>query len=191
MGGAVIARVGSTFAQQWIADEAITCHHPRAGRLDRYTRLALSAAQALGPEAEERADLGVFVASEWGSFGANTEHWSTICAGQPASPLVFPATVPSAAAGEVAIALGAMGPNVTLMGGAGALLQIARASIAAGECAMAIVGVVEAWHPRMAALGLDWRTHDGACLALFTAQSEWSLTLAPAGSALLAFSHAF
>ena len=185
------ARAGSSFAEHWIADADVVCNHPRAGRLDRYTRLAVSAAQALlagAPAVANPVDLGVFLASEWGSFAANADHWAVVSSGGVASPLIFPATVPSAAAGEVAMLLGAMGPNVTLVGGAEALVPIARASLAAGDCGAAIVGVVDAWHPRMAALGLDWHTHDGACLALFTAASAWNVPFRPAPSALLAFS---
>lgn len=137
-----------------------------------------------------REDLGIFLTTEWGSFGANVDHWAAVSSGAPASPLIFPATVPSAAAGEVAIALGAMGPNVTMVGGAEALLPIARASLAANDCSAAIIGVVEAWHPRMAALGLDWKTHDGACFGLFTDRTLGAISVLMAPSALLAFAGA-
>jgi 3-oxoacyl-(acyl-carrier-protein) synthase len=181
-----VARVGSTFAGHWIEDSALACDHPRAGRLDRYTRLAVAAAQTLVQGAHP--ELGIFLASEWGSFGANADHWAGIASGAPASPLVFPATVPSAAAGEVAISLGAMGPNVTCVGDAASLIPLAHAAMRAGDCAAALVGVVEAWHPRMAALGLDWRTHDGACLVWL--EPGWQPVFAPAPSALLAFAQA-
>ena len=167
-----VVRLGSSFMRDWVEEATLACSHPRAGRLDRYTRLALAAAQQLVPligELGAREGLGIFFASEFGCFGSNCEHLKTVRAGQAASPLVFPATVPSSAAGEVAMSLLAMGPNVTLTGGVEVALQVwalARAALAAGDCEQALVGVVEAWHPRLAEFGLSFLSHDGACLAL-------------------------
>ena len=120
--------------------------HPRPGRLDRPSRLLLSAAQKAMPAPP--GDSGVFVATEHGAFAANAEHWGHVLASglSAVSPLIFPATVPSAPAGEVAIALPAMGPNVTLCGFSSArqIVRMARRALRDGECDGAYVAVVTA-----------------------------------------------
>ncbi len=184
-----VTRIGSAFSGTFIETGDIACRHPRAGRLDRYCRLAVSAAEALIASAAIDTALGVFIASQVACFGANAEHWKILVEGAPASPLIFPATAPSAAAGEIATAILAMGPNVTLVGGAEEIWQMARSAIAAGDCSQAICGVVEAWHPRLTELGATWQTHDGACLALISANDP-PLAFSAAPSALLAFSNA-
>jgi 3-oxoacyl-(acyl-carrier-protein) synthase len=184
-----IARIGSAFSRAFIETGDLACRHPRAGRLDRYCRLAVSAAEALIASPVLDPALGIFIASQFACFGANAEHWKILSEGAPASPLIFPATAPSAAAGEIATAILAMGPNVTLVGSAAEIWQTARSAIAAGDCTQAICGVVEAWHPRLTELGASWQTHDGACLALISA-SDPALTFAVAPSALLSFSGA-
>jgi 3-oxoacyl-(acyl-carrier-protein) synthase len=161
----IIARTGVRFG---LANPEVV--HARPGRLDRASRLALAAAQAVFTEpVAERAKLGVWMVSQYGAFSANAEHWQLFMDKGIAgvSPLVFPATVPSAAAAEIAIATGAMGPNVTLCGGplvALQLLKLARRALHAGVCDEALVGAVDGWHPLMAKLGLNEREIDGAVL---------------------------
>jgi 3-oxoacyl-(acyl-carrier-protein) synthase len=184
-----VARIGSAFSKAFVETSDIACRHPRAGRLDRYCRLAVSAAEALIASPALDPDLGIFIASQFACFGANAEHWKILSEGAPASPLIFPATAPSAAAGEIATAILAMGPNVTLVGSAEDVWQTARSAIAAGDCTQAICGVVEAWHPRLTELGASWQTHDGACLALISA-ADPPLGFGSAPSALLSFSAA-
>jgi 3-oxoacyl-[acyl-carrier-protein] synthase II len=93
----------------------------RGGRLDRLCRLFLSAAyRAI---ADARLDISLMDAERVGvSFGTglgclltNAEYNQKLIRGGPAaaSPRLFASTVSSAAAGEVSIALGIKGPNVT------------------------------------------------------------------------------
>jgi 3-oxoacyl-(acyl-carrier-protein) synthase len=161
---------------------AIRVEHPRAARLDRYCRLALSAAQGAVDRAardahNERPDLGVFVASQLGCFGANVDHQRRLHEQgvRGVSPLVFPATVPSAAAAEIAIAFGALGPNVTLTGGAesaAGILRLGLRSLLDGECRAALIGVADAWHERLAELGFEPGCIDGAAFIYLSRPDE-------------------
>ena len=158
-----VARTGARFG---IPSPEVV--HGRPGRLDRASRLALAAAQQVFKEPLiERPRLGVWIVSQYGAFSANAEHWRLFLARGIAgvSPLVFPATVPSAAAAEIAIATGAMGPNVTLCGGpsvASQVLSLARSAILSGVVDEAIVGAVDGFHPKMLELGLQESAIDGA-----------------------------
>lgn len=162
----IVAKNGHAFG---VGDPPVV--HARPGRLDRPSRLALSAAQQVFKEpAGERPRLGVWIVSQYGAFAANADHWQMFLSKGTAgvSPLVFPATVPSAAAAEIAIAVGAMGPNVTLCGGPRAavdLFGLACDAIASGVCDEALVGAVDGWHPRLAALGFSEATIDGCVVA--------------------------
>lgn len=161
-----VARVGYVYG---VPDPEVA--HARPGRLDRPSRLALAAAQRVFAEPiAERPRLGIWVVSQYGAFAANADHWQGFLARGIAgvSPLVFPATVPSAAAAEIAIATGAMGPNVTLCGGpsaAAALLSLAAAALHDGSCDEALVCAVDGFHPRLAALGLAEASIDAAVVA--------------------------
>ncbi len=104
---------------------------PRIGRLDRLCRLFLSAAylavDAAGLRVEE-ADaerIGVSFGSGLGCLLTNAEYNQKLLAHGPAaaSPRLFAYTVSSAAAGEVSIALGIKGANVTSHAGLAAGLQ--------------------------------------------------------------------
>ena len=162
-----LATYGSVFGDAWLDEPLVD--HPRAGRLDRAARLAHAALARLSLVA--LPGLGVFIGSEWGSFAANVEHADALFSRGPShvSPLTFPATVPSAVTAELAMTLGVNGPQVTVVAPVSQLvdrlLATVRASLQAGDCEQALVGVVEAWHPRMAALGLQRDSVDGAVLA--------------------------
>ncbi len=169
-----VAKSGTMFGRR---DPEVV--HPRAQRLDRASRIALSAAQeALAVAEVSGAELGVFVITRFGAFAANAEHWQRFASGglSAVSPLVFPATVPSAAAGEIAIATGAMGPNITLCGGHRSLPELwhmAEAALRTGDCRHALVAAVDGWHEQLGAYGLTPECVDGACVALCSAGDGW------------------
>ncbi len=97
----------------------------RLGRLDRLSRLFFAAAHLAADAAElriaaEEADrIGLSFGTGLGCLLTNEEYYRKIVAQGPAaaSPRLFAATVSSAAAGEVSIALGIHGPNVTAHAG--------------------------------------------------------------------------
>jgi 3-oxoacyl-(acyl-carrier-protein) synthase len=161
-----VAQLGEVYGKAYI--EEVPVVHARAQRLDRASRLALSCAQALVSEIGiSGPDMGVFVLTRFGAIAANAEHWQKYeSGGLPAvSPLIFPATVPSAAAAEVAIALSAMGPNVTLCGDMQALPALwlmAEDALRAEDCRVALVGFVDGWHASLSGFGLTRKEVDGA-----------------------------
>lgn len=93
----------------------------RIGRLDRLCRLFLSASSLAAAEArldvarENAEELGLSFGSGLGCLLTDAEFWEKIVeqGTGAASPRLFAYTVSSAAAGEVSIALGIKGPNVT------------------------------------------------------------------------------
>ena len=101
------------------------------GRLDRLCRLFLSAAYlavdaaALRIEEEDAERVGLSFGTGLGCLLTNAEYNQKLVAHGPtaASPRLFAYTVSSAAAGEVSIALGIKGPNVTAHAGMAAGLQ--------------------------------------------------------------------
>jgi 3-oxoacyl-[acyl-carrier-protein] synthase II len=102
-----------------------------SGRLDRLCRLFLSAAYlsvdaaALRIEDEDSERVGLSFGTGLGCLLTNAEYNQRLVAHGPtaASPRLFAYTVSSAAAGEVSIALGIKGPNVTAHAGLAAGLQ--------------------------------------------------------------------
>ena len=104
---------------------------PHTGRLDRLCRLFLSAAYlaveaaGLRIEEEDRERVGLSFGTGLGCLLTNAEYNQRLVAHGPtgASPRLFAYTVSSAAAGEVSIALGIKGPNVTAHAGLAAGLQ--------------------------------------------------------------------
>jgi 3-oxoacyl-[acyl-carrier-protein] synthase II len=104
---------------------------PRIGRLDRLCRLFLSAAYlavdsaALRIDATDDERVGVSFGTGLGCLLTNAEYHQKLVAHGPAaaSPRLFAYTVSSAAAGEVSIALGIKGANVTSHAGMAAGLQ--------------------------------------------------------------------
>lgn len=103
----------------------------RVGRLDRLCRLLLSAAYLavdaaqldMSPADSDR--VGLSFGTGLGCLLTNAEYYEKIVAQGPAaaSPRLFAYTVSSAAAGEVSIALGIRGANVTAHAGLAAGLQ--------------------------------------------------------------------
>ncbi|HVM97125.1 MAG TPA: beta-ketoacyl synthase N-terminal-like domain-containing protein [Candidatus Acidoferrales bacterium] len=103
----------------------------RVGRLDRLCRLFLGATyQAiddarLSRTGSDGARVGLCFGTGYGCLLTNAEYYEKVIAQGPAaaSPRLFAYTVSSAAAGEVSIALGIKGPNVTTHAGFAAGLQ--------------------------------------------------------------------
>ncbi len=124
--GAFGAVVGEIPLQAVAADK-----RARVGRLDRLCRLFLSAAylavESAGLEfAEAEADrVGLSFGTGLGCLLTNAEYNQKLVEHGPsaASPRLFAYTVSSAAAGEVSIALGIKGANVTSHAGLAAGLQ--------------------------------------------------------------------
>jgi 3-oxoacyl-[acyl-carrier-protein] synthase II len=119
----------------------------RIGRLDRLCRLFLAASYravddaALRIAPDSAARVGLSFGTGLGCLLSNAEFYEKVIEQGPAaaSPRVFAYTVSSAAAGEVSIALGIHGPNVTshmgLAAGLGAigygidLIQLGKADV--------------------------------------------------------------
>jgi 3-oxoacyl-[acyl-carrier-protein] synthase II len=103
----------------------------RVGRLDRLCRLFLSAAYlaadaaGLQIDAADAERTGLSFGTGLGCLLTNAEYNQKLVAHGPAaaSPRLFAYTVSSAAAGEVSIALGIKGANVTMHAGMAAGLQ--------------------------------------------------------------------
>ena len=101
------------------------------GRLDRFSRLFLSAASLAVENAglqirdDEAERIGLSFGTGFGCLLTNAEYNLKLVERGPtaASPRLFAATVSNAAAGEVSIALGIKGANVTLHAGLAAGLQ--------------------------------------------------------------------
>jgi len=93
----------------------------RIGRLDRLCRFFLAAAYLavedaqLAIDAAEAERVGLSFGTGFGCLLTNAEYYQKVVEHGPAaaSPRLFASTVSSAAAGEVSIALGIKGPNVT------------------------------------------------------------------------------
>lgn len=130
--------------------------HARLGRLDRVCRLALAAAYlavddarlVLPLAAPER--VGLSLGTGLGCLLSDAEFYQKVIAqgAAAASPQAFAYTVSSAAAGEISIALGIRGPNITShMGlaaaGAGAL-GYAADLIHLGKADVVLAGGVDA-----------------------------------------------
>ncbi len=102
----------------------------RIGRLDRLCRLFLAAAfeavQSADLDIARQADrVGLSFGTGLGCLLSNAEYFEKVVAQGPAaaSPRVFAYTVSNAAAGEVSIALGIHGANITSHAGLAAGLQ--------------------------------------------------------------------
>lgn len=122
-------------------------HRVRVGRVDRLCRFFLAASYMaledadLSIEAGEADRIGISFGTGLGCLLTNEEYNQRVIAQGPAaaSPRLFAYTVSSAAAGEVSIALGITGPNLTshagLAAGLGAvgygfeLIQTGRADV--------------------------------------------------------------
>ncbi len=113
---------------------------PRFGRLDPLSRWALAAVELLGlerplPDGER---CGLVLASRVGSLGADLSFQAGLDAGEP-SPAAFTYTLPSQAAGEIAVRYGIRGPISCLLGEDGGWLALYEALTLVGEGALEAV----------------------------------------------------
>ena len=121
-----------------------------ARRLSRICQLAVSAARlaVVDSGVSPGADLGVAVGTEYGDFRSSEEFAAGFLRRGPAglSPMIFPNTVMNSMAAQVAIAVGAQGPTVTVnQATVPGDLAMARAAglVAAGQARVMLVGGVD------------------------------------------------
>jgi 3-oxoacyl-[acyl-carrier-protein] synthase II len=135
-----------------VAPDALGAHVDReaARRLSRICQLAVAAARLAVAESGVGAgpDLGLVVGTEHGDFRSSAEFAAGFLRGGPAglSPMIFPNTVMNSMAAQVAIAVGARGPTLTLnQATVAGDLALARAAalVAAGQARAVLAGGVD------------------------------------------------
>ncbi|MGW2486515.1 beta-ketoacyl-[acyl-carrier-protein] synthase family protein [Streptomyces sp. NPDC001606] len=145
-------------------DAAAELGRPLARRVDRFIQFALVAAR------RAVADAGLGTSTDGGlgdrvgvvlGVGSNclstyVTEFGHLGAGRPerVSPLALPRSVPSMAAGEVAIDLGARGPNFTTASACASgttALGVARDLLRSGTCDIVLAGGSESARSRMTA----------------------------------------
>ena len=105
---------------------------PRFGRLDLQSQLALLAVASLKVDfAPDRT--GICLAASAGSLSTDIHFWKGRHAVGGPSPTLFAYTLPSAAAGEIAIHFRLTGPNLCFVGDDRMLLSEAAGLIRRGE----------------------------------------------------------
>jgi 3-oxoacyl-(acyl-carrier-protein) synthase len=135
-----------------VAPAALDAHVEReaARRLSRICQLAVAAARAAVAESGVAAGphLGVAAGTEHGDFRSSEEFAAGFLRRGPAglSPMIFPNTVMNSMAAQVAIAIGAQGPVLTVnQGTVAGDLAVARAAtlIASGHAGAVLAGGVD------------------------------------------------
>jgi 3-oxoacyl-(acyl-carrier-protein) synthase len=141
----------------------------RLARMDRYTRLALLCADAavhdagLDPVRWPAERVALVLGSAAGCYESNALFREALAQGEP-SPRVFAATLPSTPLGEIAIALGAAGPQLCFaQGGGSGLLALAegRRLLLSGRAELALCGACDAL-PDSLRGALSFAPKDGA-----------------------------
>jgi 3-oxoacyl-[acyl-carrier-protein] synthase II len=152
MRAVVVTGTGSVAGNDQTATLRSTTVGSRLGRLDRYSRLALCAADAavhdagLDPSRWAAERVGVVLGTTLGCYEANAHHRAALDAGEP-SPRLFSATLASAPVGEIAIHLAARGPQLALAQGVDAplvALAEARRLIVTGRADVVLAGACDA-----------------------------------------------
>lgn len=107
----------------------------RFGRLDRQSQLALLATASLKIDFGEfpRERVAICLTASAGSLATDVNFWSGRNGAGGPSPTLFAYTLPSAAAGEIAIHYKLTGPNLVLIGGEQDLLREASQFIQRDE----------------------------------------------------------
>ncbi|MEK2472579.1 MULTISPECIES: beta-ketoacyl-[acyl-carrier-protein] synthase family protein [Streptomyces] len=137
-----------------------------ARRLDRFTHLALAAAQQavrdakLEPGAWNAPRVAVVLGVGGNSMNTYFREFEVLSQGHPelVSPLALPRSVPNMAAAEVAIALGARGPNFTVASACASgatALAVAASMVTSGACDIALAGGAESGLSRMTVTGFQ------------------------------------
>ena len=130
----------------------------RLARTDRVCHLSLLAAyRALGEPPAGPRPMAVVYGSALASLITNVRYYEKIQKRgiRMADPKRFPYTAPNAAAGEVAIAFGLVGPNVSLTSGCASGLEaiaVAARLVARGRAPAALAVAADAWSDEVAAV---------------------------------------
>lgn len=143
-------------------DPAAELGRPLARRLDRFIQFALVAARravadaSLDPGGWPAERVGVVLGVGSNSLSTYVTEFGHLGAGRPerVSPLALPRSVPSMAAGEVAIDLGARGPNFTTSSACASgatAIGVARDLLRSGTCDIVLAGGSESALSRMTA----------------------------------------
>ncbi|MEV7198116.1 beta-ketoacyl-[acyl-carrier-protein] synthase family protein [Streptomyces sp. NPDC093510] len=133
-----------------------------ARRVDRFIQFALVAARRAVADAGldrrtwEAERVGVVLGVGSNSLSAYVTEFGHLGAGRPGrvSPLALPRSVPSMAAGEVAIDLGVRGPNFTTASACASgatAIGVARDLLRSGTCDIVLAGGSESARSRMTA----------------------------------------
>ncbi|MFJ9381401.1 beta-ketoacyl-[acyl-carrier-protein] synthase family protein [Streptomyces sp. NPDC101455] len=134
----------------------------RARRMDRFIQFAVIAARravtdaGLDPHTWRGERVGVVLGVGSNSLSTYVTEFCHLGVGQPqrVSPLALPRSVPSMAAGEVAIDLGAQGPNFTTASACASgatAIGVARDLLRSGTCDIVLTGGSESARSRMTA----------------------------------------
>ncbi|MFR0359294.1 beta-ketoacyl-[acyl-carrier-protein] synthase family protein [Streptomyces sediminimaris] len=143
-------------------DPAAELGRPLARRTDRFIQFALVAARravtdaGLGVDGGLGERTGVVLGVSSNSMSTYVTEFGHLGADRPerVSPLALPRSVPSMAAGEIAIDLGARGPNLvtaTACASGATALGVARDLLRSGTCDIVLAGGSESARSRMAA----------------------------------------
>ncbi|MGC0334692.1 3-oxoacyl-[acyl-carrier-protein] synthase II [Streptomyces sp. SAI-170] len=133
-----------------------------ARRVDRFIQFALVAARRAVADARldrrswEAERVGVVLGVGSNSLSTYVTEFGHLGAGRPerVSPLALPRSVPSMAAGEIAIDLGARGPNFTTASACASgatAIGVARDLLRSGTCDIVLAGGSESARSRMTA----------------------------------------
>ncbi|UFQ19314.1 MULTISPECIES: beta-ketoacyl-[acyl-carrier-protein] synthase family protein [Streptomyces] len=136
-------------------DPVVELGNRLARRLDRFAHLGIVAARRAAADAGLRHDrwdperTGVVLGVGSNSLRTYTQEFTRLDQGRPrrVSPLALPRSVPSTAAGEVALDLGAQGPNFTVSSACASgstALGTARDLLLSGACDVVLAGGCEA-----------------------------------------------
>ncbi|MEV7813167.1 beta-ketoacyl-[acyl-carrier-protein] synthase family protein [Streptomyces flaveolus] len=158
-------------------DTAGLLGHRLARRLDRFTTFALLAAReavadaGLAPDGWDGARVGVVMGVGTGSMQGWQAEFDRLADQVPerVSPLALPRSVPSMAAAEIALDLGALGPNMvvsTACASGTSAIGLARDWLLSGHCDLVLAGGSESARLRMTA----------ACFAQMRALSRRAAT---------------
>ncbi|WP_078917875.1 beta-ketoacyl-[acyl-carrier-protein] synthase family protein [Streptomyces sp. NRRL WC-3725] len=158
-------------------DAAGLLGHRLARRLDRFTTFALLAAReavadaGLAPDGWDGARVGVVMGVGTGSMQGWQAEFDRLADQVPerVSPLALPRSVPNMAAAEIALDLGALGPNMvvsTACASGTSAIGLARDWLLSGHCDLVLAGGSESARLRMTA----------ACFAQMRALSRRAAT---------------
>ncbi|MGW0964705.1 beta-ketoacyl-[acyl-carrier-protein] synthase family protein [Streptomyces sp. NPDC002516] len=131
-------------------------------RLDRFAHLGLAAARRAVKDADLSVEdgpaerVGVVLGVGSNSLRTYVAEFTRLGQGRPAavSPLALPRSVPNMVAGEIALDIGAKGPNFTVSSACASgsnALGVARGMLLGGLCDVVLAGGSESWS-RMSAV---------------------------------------